>query len=126
MPSLPSEPLRIELSWPAKQLGSNSSVHHMVRHRFRKAARNEAGWATKEALQRNRDWAPAGEQINVHLICQAPTGTVQPDNDGMVYRVKGALDGIADALGINDRLFQAPTVEWADRCERGKLVVVLS
>jgi hypothetical protein len=121
-----TEPLCIELSWPVPQLGSNASVHHMVRHRYRKAARTEANWQTRYALGQNRDWAPAAETIKVHLICSPPKGTVQPDADGMVYRVKGSLDGIADALNVNDRIFEAPTIEWADRCERGKLTVELS
>jgi hypothetical protein len=37
--------------------------------------------------------------------------------------VKAHLDGIADALGVNDRDFDAPTVEFADRCQRGKIIV---
>jgi hypothetical protein len=118
--------LQIELGWPARQLGSNASMHHMVLHRYRKAARTEANWATRIALGTQRDWAPAGERVNVNLICHPPTGTVQPDDDGMVYRVKGHLDGIADALGVNDNIFEAPTITWAEKVALGKLFVVLS
>ncbi len=34
-----SESLLIELSWPAKQLSPNARVHHMVKHRYAKAAK---------------------------------------------------------------------------------------
>src|SRR5690242_5996971 len=109
-------PLTIQLSWPAPQLGSNASLHHMVRHRYRKAARTEAGWATKAALGQNHAWAPAGERVKIDVICHPPKGSVHPDDDGMVYRVKGHQDGIADALNVNDNTFEAPTITWADKC----------
>jgi hypothetical protein len=98
----------------------------MVVHRFRKAAKRESGWATVAALQHNRSWAPAAETVAVHLIAHPKPFGPHPDADNLIAACKGAIDGIALKLGINDRLFQAPTVEWADRCERGKLVVVLS
>jgi hypothetical protein len=40
-------------------------------------------------------------------------------------RCKAHLDGIANALGINDKHFGSPTVTWADKTERGKLIVSL-
>jgi crossover junction endodeoxyribonuclease RusA len=116
--------LHIELGWPAEQLSPNSRAHHMVLHRFKKAAKTEAQWATKIAMP--FDWAPAGETIKVHLIAHPkPTGP-HPDADNFIASCKAALDGIATALGVNDRTFEAPTVEWADRCQRGKLIVVIS
>jgi hypothetical protein len=122
MPSF--DPLRIDLSWPAHELSPNARVHPMVLHRFKRAAKNEAGWATK--IAKPFRWHPQGETVAVHLIAHPPKAWRTGDDDNLVARVKAHLDGIAAVLGINDRLFQAPTVEWADRCERGKLVVVLS
>jgi crossover junction endodeoxyribonuclease RusA len=118
------EPLRIDLSWPAHELSPNARVHPMVLHRFKKAAKNEAGWAVK--IAKPFHWHPADETVAVHLIAHPPKAWRTGDDDNLVARVKAHLDGIAEVLGINDRLFQAPTVEWADRCERGKLIVVLS
>jgi crossover junction endodeoxyribonuclease RusA len=117
-------PLTIELSWPAKELSPNVSVHHMKLYRFKKAAKTEAGWATKIAVR--SDWQPSGERVKVRLIAHPPTGTVQPDDDNMVARVKAHIDGIADALGVNDNTFEAPTITWAERTQRGKLFVELS
>lgn len=119
------KPLRIELGWPARELSPNSSVHHMQRARFKKAAKIEAGWATKLALQNNRDWQPAAEMILVNLIAYPkPTGP-RPDADNFVASVKAHLDGIALVLGVNDRTFDAPTITWADKSEHGKLIVEL-
>jgi crossover junction endodeoxyribonuclease RusA len=115
-----TESLEIGLSWPAAELSPNARVHPMVKHRFAKAAKTEAGWAAKIALPSK--WEPAA----VHLIAHPPKAWRTGDDDNLVARVKSHLDGIAEILGVNDRIFQAPTVEWADRCERGQLIVVLS
>jgi crossover junction endodeoxyribonuclease RusA len=116
--------LCIELGWPAPELSPNARVHAMVLARFKKAAKIEAGWATKIANPVR--WAPQSETVAIHLIAHPkPTGP-HPDSDNLIASCKAHLDGIAGALGINDRMFQAPTVEWSDRCERGKLIVVLS
>ena len=119
-------PLTIQLSWPAPQLSPNRQQHHMVLHRYKKAAKTEAWAATKSALSTNHDWAPAGDLVKLHLIAHPkPTGP-HPDADNFIASCKGFIDGIAKALDINDRDFEAPTITWADKCERGKLFVVLS
>jgi crossover junction endodeoxyribonuclease RusA len=117
--------IAIELSWPAKELSPNTPVHHMKRARFRKAAKIEAGWATRLALQNNRDWEPAEETIKVHLVAHPPKHWSTGDRDNFVSRSKAALDGIAAALGVNDKCFDAPTVTWADKSGIGKLIVEL-
>ncbi len=119
-----SEPLDIEVGWPADPLWPNKSAHYMVVGRFRKSAKNEAGWATRYVL--TPEWAPEGEKVKVHIIGHAkPTGPF-PDADNTVAAVKSHLDGIADALGINDREFEAPTVEWVGRNQRGSLTIRVS
>jgi crossover junction endodeoxyribonuclease RusA len=117
--------LRVELGYPAKELSPNTPVHHMTRYRFKKAAKVEAGWATKLALQNNRAWEPQSETVKVHLIVHPKTHGPRMDADNLVASAKAHLDGIAETLGVNDRIFEAPTIEWADRCERGKLIVEL-
>lgn len=117
-----ADPIIVELGWPAKQLSPNVSTHPMVLHRFKKAAKNEAYWATR--IVRPFDWASDGP-FSVHLTAYPPKAWRTGDDDNLVARVKAHLDGIAQALEVNDRLFQAPTVRWADRTERGKLVITI-
>jgi hypothetical protein len=118
--------LRVELSWPAAELSPNARVHHFILARFKKAAKTEAGWATKLALQSNRHWAPPEDKIPVHLIAHPPEAWRTGDADNFIARCKAHLDAIAKAVGVNDRKFSAPTVEWADRQGRGKLIVLIS
>jgi crossover junction endodeoxyribonuclease RusA len=117
------EPILIELSWPAKELSPNARVHHMVLHRFKKAAKTEAGWATKYA--KPLTWGSDGP-FDVLIRAYPPAGKVKPDADNLVASCKAHLDGIADALGVNDNTFNAPSVEWADWTQRGKLVIRIS
>jgi crossover junction endodeoxyribonuclease RusA len=116
-----AEPLLIELSWPAKELSPNSRVHHMVLHRFKKAAKTEAGWATK--MVRPFTWGHDG-RFDILLRAYPPVSRNR-DADNLVASCKAFLDGIAEALGINDSTFNAPSVEWRDITQRGKLVIVV-
>lgn len=115
------EPLIIELSWPAKELSPNARVHHMVKHRFAKAAKTEAGWATK--MVRPFSWGSDGP-FDIHIRAYPPINRNR-DADNLIASLKSAFDGIADALGVNDKLFHAPTLEWCDVTQRGKVVIII-
>lgn len=117
-----SAPITIELNWPAKELSPNARVHHMVKHRFAKAAKTEAGWATK--LVRPFNWAHDGP-LAVHVTAYPPKHWSTGDADNLIAQLKSHFDGIAAVLGVNDRQFEAPTVKWADKTECGKVVVTI-
>jgi crossover junction endodeoxyribonuclease RusA len=115
-----AEPLLIELSWPAKELSPNVSVHHMVLSRFRKAAKTEAGWATK--MVRPFTWGSDGP-FEILVRAYPPEAWRTGDDDNLIARLKSHFDGIAEALGVNDRQFKRPIVEWCDRTRNGKIVI---
>jgi hypothetical protein len=96
----------IELPYPHKSLWPNGRAHWAVKAREAKKLRTAAAWATKAASVRIAD-----SPIPVHIICHPKARGPAPDRDGIIGAAKSALDGIADALGINDRHFAAPTVE---------------
>jgi hypothetical protein len=115
------ESLVIEIGWPAKELSPNSRCHHMVKHRYAKAAKTEAGWATKIAKPINF----GGDRFDVHIRAYPPKNWSTADKDGFVSRLKWHLDAIAEAIGVNDRQFEAPSVEWCDKTEHGHVVIIL-
>jgi hypothetical protein len=54
-------------------------------------------------------------------------GTVMPDDDNVVARIKSYKDGIADALGINDRSIHLGSVRFIrDRATQKKLWITLT
>ncbi len=118
-----SESLIIEMTWPAKELSPNARVHFMTKHRFAKAAKTEAGWATK--IARPFDWAHDGP-FAIQVTAYPPKNWSTGDNDNLIARLKSHFDGIAEVLGVNDSQFAAPTVKWADKTERGHIVVKVS
>jgi crossover junction endodeoxyribonuclease RusA len=118
------EPLLIELSWPAKELSPNVSVHPMVLSRFKKAAKKEAGWATR--IARPFTWVPPDGPIAVGITAYPPKNWGTGDKDNFVSRLKFHLDSIAEVIGVNDRQFESPVVKWADKTERGKVVIRIS
>lgn len=95
----------IVLGWPHKSLWPNSRPHWATKAREAKKLRQEAAWATKAANVRVGN-SPIPLHITVYPKAKGPA----PDPDNAVAACKAAIDGIADALAINDRHFAAPTV----------------
>ncbi len=110
--------LLIELGWPAKQLSPNARVHHMVKHRYAKAAKIEAGYATMAAHPRDF----GGDRFDIHIRAYPPVSRNR-DADNLIASLKAHLDGIAGVLGVDDSTFNAPTLEWADITQHGKIVI---
>jgi len=92
----------VVLPWPSRDLHPNSRVHWSRRARAAKVARHaadalalQAGWATLKL--------PEGR---LHVWIDAyPPDRRHRDTDGVLSSLKSALDGLADALGVDDRRF---------------------
>lgn len=99
------ESLIIYLPWPSADLSPNARVHHMALHRARKAAKTEA-WTLTKALMVARGIKPGTWQgpIEVEVTFHPSTNRAY-DLDNALSRLKGHLDGIAMALGVNDAAF---------------------
>lgn len=115
-------PLTIELSWPAKELSPNARVHHMALHRFKKAAKTEAHWATR--IARPMAWGHDGP-FGIHITAYPPDNRAR-DADNLIASLKAHLDGIAGSLEVNDKLFEAPTLQWAEASSRGRIEITLT
>ena len=113
--------LSIQLSWPDKALNPNSRPHRMALWRAKKDAKEAAGWTTKEVLG-NRRFAPPAGRIPIHFIATPPTQRDR-DDDNLIASCKAQLDAIAAALGVNDNLFIAPTIEWCPPVAPGSLII---
>lgn len=95
----------ITVSWPDRRLSPNVQVHGAQKGSARKKQREEAFWLAKEAKLS----APASERILVRLDFY-PKHKNRRDEDNMQASMKGALDGLAKALGVDDSLFSPRTV----------------
>lgn len=108
----------IELPFPPASLSGHAKGH----------------WRAKAAVTRkHREWAraatlavrpsvPAEGDIRIHVRFVPPDR--RSDRGNFPVRMKAYFDGIADALGVNDRRF-VPRFEFADPVNPGRVEVTL-
>lgn len=88
--------MAIELPWPPRELHPNARPHFHVKAKAAKSYRESAYWLTKAAL-------PEGG--NVLRIQFLPPDRRRRDLDGMLSSIKSGIDGIADAMEVDDHMF---------------------
>lgn len=110
--------MRIDLPYPHKALWPNGRAHWGEKAREAKKHRAWAKLATMEVRATNIALnGPVPVTIRIHPKRYGPV----PDADNIIAASKSMLDGIADALGLNDRDFAAPKVSIGPR--EGRFVV---
>lgn len=118
--------LRIVLPWPDKRLTPNAKrrKHWTVYRPAINADREEARLITRSAMARQgKPEFPAEGKIPV-TIRFVPPDRRHRDDDGMVGAFKHARDGIAAALGVNDRRFR-PQYHIAEPARPGRVEVIV-
>ena len=91
----------ITFHWPHKDLSPNARVHWTKKSRAAKAYR-KAGYVLTKASGAKVDWE--GE---AHLwITFFPPDRRARDDDNLIAGFKNCRDGIADALGVDDKRFR--------------------
>ena len=93
--------IEVVMPWPPKALSPNARVHWSVKSKAAKAYRAECGWQCKAA----KLVAPETDG-RLHLWLDFyPPDKRHRDDDNMIAAFKSGRDGIADALGIDDKRF---------------------
>lgn len=103
----------IALPYPHKALWPNGRSHWGAKAKQTKDHRTWAFMATKAALP--VCFKSNGERIPVRLVVSSKGSGPLPDKDNCLAAAKAYLDGIAEALGINDSLFDPQPVHFAGR-----------
>jgi crossover junction endodeoxyribonuclease RusA len=108
------------LPWPSRDLSPNARLHFQAKARAIKAYREGAFW-----LARSREIAanPIGE-ILIEIVFHQPDNR-RRDLDNMLASLKAGIDGIADALSVNDNRF-AFLIRRGEKRAGGEVVVRLS
>jgi crossover junction endodeoxyribonuclease RusA len=108
------------LPWPSSDLSPNSRLHFYAKSKAVKAYRDGAFWLT-----RSREIAinPVGE-ILIQIMFHPPDRRHR-DLDNMLASFKAGLDGIADALSVNDNSF-ALLIRRGEPRTGGEVVVQLT
>lgn len=100
----------VTLPWPNKLLwpnGSRGDPRAVAGQKKRHKA-----WAWAAAKEAGMPIVGNGK-IPIRLIVHAKPKGPLPDGDNCVAALKAYQDGIAQAIGIDDKHFEVPTVEFA-------------
>lgn len=100
--------ITIDLPFPDARLNPNRSkgVHWAATSALRKKARADAYLLTLAAMG-GRKWRDHGAALTITFI---QPDRRQRDRDNLLASSKPALDGVADALGVNDAHFDPVTI----------------
>lgn len=113
--------IELTLPWPDPKLSPNARAHWAAVNRAKRMARDDAYRLTLHALRGCEYVPPESGPIRVELTF-CPAQERKRDRDNFQAACKAALDGIAEALGINDSRFY-PVSDWGEKRKPGAVVV---
>lgn len=93
----------LDLPWPDKNLNPNKRLHWAVLAKAKKQYRQICCAIT---LQAKISVCKTGEDPIFLEVLFCPPDRRHRDYDNMIASMKSGLDGVADALGVNDRRFR--------------------
>lgn len=94
--------MELVLPWPPRVLHPNSRPHWAQRAKAAKSARGDAHLLALDAGWHRRDWPDGDLFVWIDFY---PPDRRHRDTDGLLSSMKAALDGIAQAMDVNDRRF---------------------
>ena len=95
------KPLTVKLPWPPKELSPNARVHWAKKAKAAKAYKQACFVLAKNAGL-SADW-----EGDIHLwITFYPPDRRSRDDDNLVASLKNGRDGLALAMGIDDKRFR--------------------
>lgn len=115
--------VRIALPWPDRALHPNARSHWRTVASAKKKARADAYILAIDAGARS---ARVDKESRLALQLDfRPPNRCRRDLDGCVSSMKAALDGIADALGIDDARFFEQSAEMLEPVKGGCVIVTI-
>ncbi len=90
--------------WPLKDLSPNARVHYMTLHRAKKQYRT-ACWLAARKAGMSAATLLGSDKASVHLTFYPPDRRIR-DQDNLIASMKSGLDGLADALKVDDSNFR--------------------
>jgi len=115
--------LLIELPWPDRILSPNSRAHHMARAKVAREARARAKIETGMIYSHAADLLGFNSKGNLPLrLTFCFPDERKRDSDNLLTMCKPYRDGIADALGLDDRRFWPVTLERGKNIPGGKVI----
>ena len=106
----------LDLPYPHKALWPNGRAHWAAKAKETKLHRAWAFAAMRACLPPS--FKHDGDRIPIRITVHPKGRGVAPDKDNALAAAKAYLDGIADALGVDDSIFDPQPVKMAERGSR--------
>ena len=116
--------IEIVLGWPPSDLSPNKRLHWAKLATAKKQYRKDCLSVTKEQLKKYKS---VYEKIPEKLVLEMlfiPPDKRSYDRDNLVARMKAGIDGLSDALRINDKRFNT-VISTMDTTTLGGYVRIL-
>lgn len=117
--------LELALPWPPKELSPNARIHYMAKAKATKIYRDDAYWRAYmlKDVHGRPDYAHSDHEITLKIAFHPPDKRPR-DLDGMLSSIKAGLDGMADAMRVNDQRF-AFEIHRREPVKNGKVVITI-
>lgn len=116
----------VDLPFPPPALSPNARLHWAQVSKVKKKYRGDAWALTKFAAanwQMGGYVAEGGQRLDFTFY---PPQNRDYDRDNLIARMKAGIDGISDALGINDKHFQIGNIDIAPKVPGGSVRVQIT
>ncbi|GAB1837130.1 hypothetical protein MyNCGM121_39100 [Achromobacter xylosoxidans] len=115
--------ITVELPWPPKELSPNYRGHWVPISKAKSRYRTAARLLARSALSKAEGFSQF-EAVRLAYEFFPPQARAY-DRDNLAARMKAATDGIADAIGMNDRGFHFAPAEIREKTKGGKVRVTI-
>lgn len=89
----------VTLPWPPRECSLNARVHHMMLHKAKGRYKDMCYWLAKKAQLQS----PQSPVVSIDFF---PPDRRRRDVDNVLASCKAGIDGIAQAVGIDDSNFR--------------------
>lgn len=113
--------MRIRLPWPPKELSPNARQHWAKHAKEKKLYRLLCYRSTLPHRLQKPDYVTGDASLRLEVTFYKPNRRSM-DRDNLLARMKAGIDGVCDALGIDDKRFATVVVKVSD--EVGGYVVL--
>lgn len=114
--------MRLELPWPPSILSPNRIAHWRVKAKAKAKYKSDCYYLCKAHGHKIED---TGQNIPIKIIFHPPTKR-SFDLDNRIAAMKSGIDGVAEALGVNDKRFKPMAADIGEVIKGGKVVLILN
>lgn len=108
----------IKLPWPTPGLFPNKKLNRWDKAQEKKKQRSDSFYLTKHQIKL---YTWAGGRVPLSIMFYPPHSGYDLDN--CLAALKSAIDGMADGMKVNDRMFRPITIDFGEVVPGGEVVV---